>query len=190
MRTMKLALEAAIRKELDVHHPVFAWLVEHAADILVKCAVGSDGRTPYERVKGKRYHGQMHEFGSAVRVKYQGKLQGGLMKERWGSGVWLGKKWASDEHLVSMGNGKIVRARDVRPMPEDQAFDREMLLGVRGTPSNPSAAEDVEEGDLPEVPRAPIPRPEQPVAPPVPRRVIIHRSYLDRFWFYRWLQKM
>ena len=81
VRTMKLALESAIRTELDVHHPVFAWLVEHAADVLVKCAVGRDGRTPYERTKGKRYGGLVFEFGSAVRVKYQGKLQGGLPGE-------------------------------------------------------------------------------------------------------------
>ena len=183
VRTMKLALEASIGEELDVHHPVFAWLVEHAADILVKCAVGRDGRTPFERIKGKRYHGLMLEFGCSVRVKYQGKLQGGLLKERWGNGVWFGKKWASDEHLVSMGNGKIVRARDVRPMPEDQAFDRGMLLGIRGAPCNPSAAGHIEDGQLPEIPRAPIPRPEQPVAPPVARRVMIHKSYLERFGF-------
>ena len=181
VRTMKMALEASIREELDVHHPVFAWLVEHAADVLVKCAVGRDGRTPFEMVKGKKYHGLMLEFGCAVLVKCQGKLQGSLMKERWGNGVWLGKKWASDEHLVSMGNGKIVRARDVRPMPDDQAFDRDVLLGVRGTPCNPSAAEDVEDGDLPDIPRAPIPRPEQPVAPPVPLAFYLHRSDLERF---------
>ena len=84
VRTMKLALEGAIGVELEVQHPAFEWLVEHAADILTKCAVGKDGRTPYERIKGKRYHGLMLEFGSSVRVKYQGKLQGGLLKERWG----------------------------------------------------------------------------------------------------------
>ena len=32
VRTMKLALEASIGVEMDVHHPGFAWLVEHAAD--------------------------------------------------------------------------------------------------------------------------------------------------------------
>ena len=36
---------------LDVHYPLFAWLVEHSADVLTKCSVGSDGRTPYERIE-------------------------------------------------------------------------------------------------------------------------------------------
>ena len=105
------------------------------------------------------------------------------MKERWGSGIWLGKRWTSDEHLVSMGNGKMVRARDVRPMPDDQAFDRALLLGLRGTPSNPSADDEHEDGDLREVPRAPVERPPEPVANPMARRVVIHRSYLQRFGY-------
>ena len=126
VRTMKLALEDALKTELDVHHPVFSWMVQHAADIITKCAVGRDGRTPYERIKGKRYHGQLLEFGSVVQIKFQGKLHGGLLRERWGTGIWLGKRWSSDEHLVSI-NGKVARARDVRPVLEDQRFDREML---------------------------------------------------------------
>ena len=63
VRIMILALEVAVKFELDVHHPVFAWLVEHAADIITKCAVGQDGRTLYEQIKGKRYHGQFLECG-------------------------------------------------------------------------------------------------------------------------------
>ena len=137
VRAMKLALEAAVGVTLDVHHPIFEWMVEHAANILTKCSVGRDGRTPYECIMGKRHNGQMLEFGSAVRVKYQGKLQGGIMRPRWGASIWLGKRWSTDENLVSMSNGKVVRARDVKSMPDDEAFDRALLLEVRGTPSNP-----------------------------------------------------
>ena len=77
----------------------------------------------YERIKGKKYCGLMLEFGTVVHVKFQGKLQGGLLRERWGVGVWLGKRWSNDEHIVSMSSGKVVRARDVRPMPEKESFD-------------------------------------------------------------------
>ena len=65
MRTLKLAVEAWLGSELDVHHLMFAWMVEHAADILTKCSLGADGRTPYERIKGKRHHGFL--FMSSVR---------------------------------------------------------------------------------------------------------------------------
>ena len=43
VRTMKIALDAALGIELEVLHPVFEWLVEHAADVLNKTEVASDG---------------------------------------------------------------------------------------------------------------------------------------------------
>ena len=68
------------------------------------------------------------------------------MKERWISGVWLGKKWSSDEHIISVDSGKIVRVRNARPEVDAKLYDPLRLLGVRGTPSNPSAME--EEGTV------------------------------------------
>ena len=105
VRTIKLYLEQAIGRELEVDHPVFEWLVEHCADILTKQTVGPDGRTPYERIKNKAYNGVMHEFGSMVWAKLPGKVQGGLMQERWVRAVWLGKKWSSEEHTVGVEGG-------------------------------------------------------------------------------------
>ena len=77
---------------MDAHTPLFEWLVEHSADVLNKCAIGSDGRTPYERLKSKKYHGKMLEFASMAMVKLQGKPQGGIMRERWIACLWLGKR--------------------------------------------------------------------------------------------------
>lgn len=134
VRALKIATERNVGVVMDVHSAVFAWLVEHAADVLTKCSVGSDGRTPYERMKQNKYHGEMVEFGSMVMVKLQGKLQGGIMREGWIPGLWLGKRWTTDEHLVSIASGKVVRARDVRLFPLDQAFDLEYFKNVVGTP--------------------------------------------------------
>ena len=75
VRTLKLALEAAIGQELEVTHPIFEWLVEHCADLLTKCTVGADGKTPYERIKNKAYKGTMYEFGSMVLARLPGKPQ-------------------------------------------------------------------------------------------------------------------
>ena len=172
----------AMGRQFDVHHPGFSWLVEHTADILTKCAVGRDGRTPYERIKGKKYHGEMFEFGSVVHVKLQGKLQGGLMQERWVTGVWLGKRWSSDEHIISLPNGKVVRARDARPEPDERAFDLNMFDAIRGTPSDPSAVGGGD-GAYHELPRAPLPRPVEPVAPAVARRVLIQKKFLEKFGY-------
>ena len=51
---------------LDVDTAGMAWLVEHSADTLNKGLVGADGRTAYERVRGRTYHGQLYEFGQVI----------------------------------------------------------------------------------------------------------------------------
>ena len=178
-RTLKLAVERACKIDLDVHSPAFAWLVLHSADVLTKCTVGRDGRTPYERLKGKRYHGLMVPFGSMVHVKIPGKPQGGIMATRWLPGVWLGKKWSSDEHVAALANGKVVRARDVRPFPDGELYDPQFVLGVAGTPQNPSAIAGVDDV-IREIPRVPMSRPEGPVTNPVARKAILHKRYFDK----------
>ena len=124
----------------------------------------------------------MFEFGGVVLVKLQGKLQGGLMRERWVRAIWLGKRWSSDEHVVSLASGKVVRARDARPEPDDRAFYLVLFNSVKGTPSNPVAADDGEDV-LRDVQRAPVQRPQEPDAASIPRGVIIHRSYLEKFGY-------
>ena len=62
-RTHKFALEKRIGMKIPSVHPIMTWLIEHAADMLNKFLVGRDGRTPYERIKGKPYRGEMIDFG-------------------------------------------------------------------------------------------------------------------------------
>ena len=183
VRTFKLAVEEATGKEVEVSHPVFEWLVEHCADVLTKVTVGEDGKTPYEWIKQKAYSGTFFEFGSMVWAKLPGKVQGGLMRERWVLSVWLGKKWSSDEHIVALQDGRVVRVRDVAPEPDERAYDKERLWSVKGTPSNPSAG--IPESDFRrDIPRAPAPRPESPAEPPVVRRATLKHSYFrDRYGY-------
>ena len=102
------------------------------------------------------------------------------MKERWIPGLWLGKRWSTDEHVVSAASGRVVRARDVRLFPADKAFDVNFAKNVVGTPSNPSVVEN-EETVLHDIPRAPVARPEDPASAPVTRQVILLKACFERF---------
>ena len=62
-RVLKVAFQDVTGRELAVDTPSLAWLVEHAADTLNKALVSADGRTAYERVRGRKYHVEMFEFG-------------------------------------------------------------------------------------------------------------------------------
>ena len=89
---------------------------------------------------------------------------------------------------MCLPSGKVVRARDVRAVPEDESFDKALFLGVQGTPNNPGAVEG-DGGVLREVPRAPVERPPESVSAPVSRQVMLHRSYFAKIGFTEGCQK-
>ena len=53
LRVHWAALEKKVGVVFPSEHPVTAWLVEHASDVLSKYLVGSDGHTAFERLFGK-----------------------------------------------------------------------------------------------------------------------------------------
>ena len=60
------------------------------------------------------------------------------MAERWLGEIWLGKRWATDEHVVSMPGGKVARARAIHEFPVGRRWDADALLAVTGAPWAPS----------------------------------------------------
>ena len=61
-----------------------------APDVLSRCNIGADGRTPYQRFKGRKFVGHMLEFGSLVMFRVSGQVHGRVVQERWFPGIWLG----------------------------------------------------------------------------------------------------
>jgi hypothetical protein len=140
---MKMALERKVGRKIPSEHPLITWLVEHVADVLNKYNVGKDGRTPYERIRGKRYHGEMVEFARRVFHLSPGKPHGGSMKERWFEGTFVGKRFSSDEYLIIMDDGKLVKARSIKLLPESQSWNAGVLENIKITPwAGQAATED------------------------------------------------
>ena len=65
-RTMKSHLEEEYGEKLVSTHMCVPWMIRHAAELIDRFAVDSDGRTGYQRRKGKRFGGQMMQFGEGV----------------------------------------------------------------------------------------------------------------------------
>ena len=109
VRTLKLALEENIGQTIDVHHAIFYWLVEHAADLPTKFnVVNNTGLTPYELLKKKPFKGEVYEFGCQVLHRIPGKTRGGDMSRRWLEGTYLGSRFTSGEHIVGLLDGSVV----------------------------------------------------------------------------------
>ena len=66
VRTYKFDLESRLRTKISINHPILEWVVEHVADMLCKAMVGVDGKTPYQRLKGRKFSGEILPFASPV----------------------------------------------------------------------------------------------------------------------------
>ena len=66
VRTMKLALEKRYGVRVEKEHMILPWMIRYAANILSWYKIGRDGKTCYERLKGRKYHRGVAEFGECV----------------------------------------------------------------------------------------------------------------------------
>ena len=195
-RTLKLALERRIGAQVPCGHPIMAWLIPHGAETINRSQVSQDGRTAWERVRGKRYRGEVLEFGRRVHHRFPGKAKGGSMESRWGYGVWIGKRPCSDEHIIAHEDGTIVRASSVSCLTVEESWSATEVLNVKATPWNLSGKEDeekneaVQRGGTAESRTSTTLEPrrdvgvEQPLnLPAVPRGFHIRHEYLKKFGF-------
>ena len=168
-RTIKIGLERRMNRKLPTEHPVMKWLVSHAGDTVTRFQVGTDGKTAYERLVGKKYKGEVVEFGAKVLHRLPGvtkpTLQVGKLAGRWETGVWLGNRWGSGEHIIGTAEG-IVRSRAIKRLPKDQTWDQEAVAAVIGTPWRPDGVEGLPLEIIPLPPQDVDPVPETATSEP------------------------
>ena len=69
LRVFKLQLEAKIKHDLDTDLPIVQWMARWAAMAISRFRVGKDGRTAYERKRGRRCRMPIATFGEKVLYK-------------------------------------------------------------------------------------------------------------------------
>ena len=91
-RVTKLALEARWEADVPDNHPIMPWMADYSAVLVNRFEVGRDGRTAYERLKGKRARMKGLEFGERLQFKAQ---------------VW---RWCEENAEVGgeMGSGRVL----------------------------------------------------------------------------------
>ena len=135
VRTMKAALESRLHWKLPTAHPVFRWLVEHAADIMNKHAVNQSGFTPYEELHGKRARERRVEFGERIFYSLPKKGRGKL-DPRWKLGVYLGHAECTNEVFMGINNGNVIKARSMVRVVEESRWKKEVIQRIQGTPAD------------------------------------------------------
>ena len=131
---MRTALDSRVGVKFSAHHPITSWLIEHAGDTLTKYHVGQDGRTAYERLKGKKFSRETCELGERIWYRL-GKPSAHKLEPRWCEGVFLGWCWRPGAAKVGTDSG-VLRAHGIRRVPVEGRWRRDLVEAVCGVPWN------------------------------------------------------
>ena len=101
IRTVKSELDHRRRTRIATERPILTWMCDYASYLMNRMEVAADGRTAYERIKGKKSEVLGVEFGEKLMYKYVAK--GSKMQKlnaRWGHGMFVGVRASSNELII------------------------------------------------------------------------------------------
>ena len=124
IRTLRSALEARIGTKISPTGPIFAWLIIHAANMMNLFETGKDGRVPYQRLRGRKMHAELVEFGECILYQPLKHLELGKAEPRWMPGIFLGIKLNSSEKVIATEGG-IIKVRTIRRKLEAERWNAE-----------------------------------------------------------------
>ena len=185
-RTLKAALEHRIGARVPPDEKPLCWLVEFAAYLMNRCDIGSDGKTPLQRVHGRRDNTLILEFREKILYTSAKPARGGKWEPRFHPGVFVGMLNSSSEAVVVTEQGMAIKTKsaNIRRVPESERWDADRILGMRTVPWSPDGSDnafDIQVG---------MERPSEMV-PRDPREVLMEnkvgRTYLRRADFERWV---
>ena len=125
-----LALQHRIGRRIDARERLVAFLPEYTVYLMNRLKAGEDGKTVYERVRGKQGSVVGVEFGEKVLYKIQagGKLQ--KINQRGEHGIFVGVRRRSNELLISRPDG-IKAVRSIRRIPVEKRWGEDCLNWVQ-----------------------------------------------------------
>ena len=105
------------------------------------CEIGKDGRVPYQRLRGRKLHPELIEFGKCVYCLPLNHLEIGKAEARWKDGVFLGIRLESGEKLVGTPEREF-RVRSLRRKLESERWDSKQHDVLTCLPWKPYANSD------------------------------------------------
>ena len=147
LRTVKLGFEKHVGTVVPDRHPIFSWMVEHVGWILTTRTRGSDGRTGFQRVRGKPFTKRlvqiMEQCLYKLPVKGPQREAAGKLGARWRRGIFLGFNRASSEYLFWDGN-QVARSRAVQRLKKGLRWPKDAYEKVSKDPHSIYSALDPE----------------------------------------------
>ena len=147
IRSLRSALEERISEKLDIGDAIWPWLVEYSSYLLNRLEVGHDGKTAYERNKGKKSRVLGVEFGECILYKRRpvgDKLS--KLSIMWEDGVFLGAKGTNGEIIVGGPEG-VYRTRTIQRKPVEKRWCADVIKKISGVPWRKSDSDPRADGE-------------------------------------------
>ena len=141
LRAMKSALDARVGVDIRGTSNILPWMVECASVLINRYLVGKDGKTAYERLRGKKSKMLGFEFGGTVHfrmIPLQDRL--GKLDSLWQTGLFVGYRTQSGEYMVANSEGAC-KTRTMKRIPETERWDKSGIEGKPWTPWKFKASE-------------------------------------------------
>ena len=119
IRVMKLALEGRLKRQVDTERRIVTFMAEYAGYLLNRLEVGKDGKTAYERSRGKKASVLGLEFGEKCLWKKRPKEKMEKINTRWEFGIFVGIRRRGGEVWMATQEG-IVKVRSVRRLSMEE----------------------------------------------------------------------
>jgi len=138
VRVLKDQVETNAKIKLSESDNVVQWMVRWSAMMWSRYAVGRDGRTAYERRRGRRCKIPVVPFAERVWYKQvrEGKDRKNKFDSEWRLGLWLGHARCSNEIIIGTKEG-VVRAYSIKRREEGARWSAEDIKNLKGTPQKP-----------------------------------------------------
>ena len=169
-RTLRSCLENRIGFKIPVRHALITWMVRHAANLVTWCSKGHDGRTAYQRVKGRDFRTRLMDLGEFSRYKNRAQESFANVSNgsRFHSGVFVGIDSRTGQYMIYDDGIKL--ARTVTRVPELEKWSKALLSDIQMTPYSLHVPKEPEV-----VIREPVARADDA---PIPKEEITRRLYL------------
>ena len=135
-RTVKCQVEHDYDMKLESDHVVLPWLIKYAGCLVTLFCVGSDGRTAYERSRGKPWKRALPKFAETIMYLPHDRNRGhrNKLEPRYlGPAIFLGVLLGTGEIFVGTKEG-IVTAFAFKRLPEPERYQKSVLNSIVGVP--------------------------------------------------------
>ena len=120
-RTLKTALESRLGGAIPMDAHIMPWLAGHAGALLNMFEPSDDGKVPVQRLRGRKMHTPLVEFGECIQFMPLNVADLGKMASRTLDGIHLGVSMGTGESLVGNADG-VFRTRSIHRKPLEQRW--------------------------------------------------------------------